>query len=74
MCVCVCVCVDNQFTDLQDVAPGDLGQTGEEVEEESLVHVLAHLVEDEPVSHRALSQVFLDSDDVLVLLEISVHS
>ena len=45
-------------------------EESEELREESLVHVLAHLVEDEPVPDAAVGDIVLDVPDVLVLAQI----
>ena len=46
-------------------------EEGEELRKEPLVHVLAHLVEDEPVPDGAGGHVVLDVADMLVLTQIS---
>ena len=48
-------------------------EESEELREESLVHVLAHLVEDEPVPDAAVGDVVLDVPHVLVLAQIPSH-
>ena len=45
-------------------------EEGEELREESLVHVLAHLVENKPVAYAAVCYVVLDMSDVFVLAQI----
>ena len=47
------------------------GEEGEELCKEPLVHVLAHLVEDEPVPDGAGGHVVLDVTHMLVLAQIS---
>jgi len=49
------------------------GEEGEELGEEAFVHVLVHLVQEEPVPDAAVPYVVLDMFDVLVVGEVFVH-
>ena len=49
-------------------------EQSQELGEESLVHVFAHLIEDKPVSYTAVGDVVLDMSDVFVLAQIPSQS